>query len=184
MNKEKIINFAAITQPFTDVPSFIEDIKKPLEYHFRKGRGINPGRTANCLKKGIELIVEFPIMPDFPETAFVSLRRVLVAKDIKEVNGTYPVYFRFDKNMQQEEFSLIVNAKKTILASSDVDGLRRGIYFLEDRICESEGKSITEGMWQRKPFVKHRVSRCFFGPTNRPPFFIDELNNDDTVDGK
>jgi hypothetical protein len=80
--------------------------------------------------------------------------------------------------MQQEEFSLSVTAKQTILVSSDIDGLRRGIYFLEDRICEAEGKSITEGVWQRKPFVKHRVSRCFFGPTNRPPFFIDELNND------
>ena len=32
--------------------------------------------------------------------------------------------------------------------------------------------------WQRKPFVRHRISRCFFGPTNRPPFFIDELTND------
>ena len=31
---------------------------------------------------------------------------------------------------------------------------------------------------RKKPFVKHRISRCFFGPTYRPPFFIDELSND------
>ena len=62
--------------------------------------------------------------------------------------------------------------------AADVDGMRRGIYFLEDRICEAEGPSATAGEWKRRPFVKHRISRCFFGPTYRPPFFIDELTND------
>ena len=36
-------------------------------------------------------------------------------------------------------------------------------------------KSVTEG---RTPWLKNRISRCFFGPIKRPPFNRDELADD------
>ena len=64
------------------------------------------------------------------------------------------------------------------ISAADEDGLRRAVYFLEDRIREVPKVFCTCGTWHRKAQVKIRISRCFFGPTGRPPFFIDELMND------
>ena len=178
MNHDHIEAFSKIEQPPRDSFGFIEDIKSPLSYHFEAGQGCDPGKTASCMKDGVTLDITFPRVDAFPDTAFLSLRRVLAAKGVTEKAGVYTITFAEDKTLSEEEFSLKVTPEGTLLSAADPDGLRRGVYFLEDRICEAEGPSITEGAWQRKPFVKHRVSRCFFGPTNRAPFFIDELTND------
>lgn len=148
-----------------------------MEYHFQQGNGCDPGINADCMAKGVEIKITFPVQ-DIPETAFDSLRNVLKSKDIEEKVGAYPLFFTENTSLAKEEYILVSTPDKVTLSAADADGLRRGIYFLEDRICEAEGKAVMPGRWQRKPFVRHRVSRCFFGPTNRPPFFIDELTND------
>ena len=178
MNPEHIKAFSQIPQPPRESFGFIEDIKSPLEYHFRKGRGCDAGDCAECMKNGAEIRIEYPLSEDFPETAFVSLRRVLKAKNIPEKAGTFPLVFRQDTQLGHEEYEITASPDAVTVSAADPDGLRRAVYYLEDRICEAEGASVTPGHWKRKPFIRHRVSRCFFGPTNRAPFFIDELTND------
>ena len=170
--------FSNIPQPPRESFGFIEDLKKPLEYHFQPGRGIDTGEMNGILSDGVELIINFPETKDFPHTAFESLNRVLKAKNIPVEKETFPVQFLFDETLEHEEYKLNCSKEKITLSAADSDGLRRGIYFLEDKLCASEGASVPAGTWQRKPFVRHRISRCFFGPTNRPPFNIDELTND------
>lgn len=99
---------------------------------------------------------------DAPETAIASL---------KKSKQTLPVTFVKDQSYVHEEYQLENTEKGATITAGDTDGFRYGIYFLEDHV----GKY---GCWRRKPFVKHRISRCFFGPTYRPPFMIDELSND------
>ena len=169
--------YSAIPQPPQEF-EFIGDLKKPLEYHFKPGRGVDTGRMNGILANGVELFITFPQKKDFPETAFESLKRVLDAKNISVCKGGFPVCFTENSSLEHEEYELTVSEEKITLSAADSDGLRRGIYFLEDKLCEAEGASIAAGSWKRKPFVRHRVSRCFFGPTNRPPFYIDELTND------
>lgn len=178
MKKESIEKFIKIPQPPRDSFGFLEDIKKPLEYHFAPGLGCDAGVCAGCMSNGAEIIIDHPRNADFPATAFISLRRVLKAKNISERSGAYPLCFKYDGSLAKEEFAVNVSADGTMVRAADADGLRRGVYFLEDRICEAEGASVMPGSWQRKPFVRHRISRCFFGPTNRAPFFIDELMDD------
>lgn len=178
MNKEDIKAFSQIPQPPHESMAFIDDLKKPLSYHFAKGTGCPAGEAQDCMKDGVELQIGFPDSNGSLDTAFLSLRRVLNAKGVAEKAGTYPIHFLFDASLGQEEYSVAVRADSCTVKAADVDGMRRGIYFLEDRICEAEGPSATAGEWKRRPFVKHRISRCFFGPTYRPPFFIDELTND------
>ena len=87
MNSEHIKAFSQIPQPPRESFGFIEDIKSPLEYHFRPGQGCDAGVNADCMKNGAEIVIEYPALDDFPETAFMSLRRVLKAKNITEKNG-------------------------------------------------------------------------------------------------
>ena len=178
MKARSIQTFTQIPQPARESFGFLEDIRSPTAYHFRPGSGCPAGKTADCLKSGVEIRVEYPEDGAFPETAFVSLRKLLAAKGIQEKKGAYPIRFRHSSDFSREEYEVRITPKYAEISAGDGDGLRRAIYFLEDRIREAEGKSATEGVWRRKPFIKHRISRCFFGPTNRPPFYIDELTDD------
>ena len=178
MNSEHIQKFSQIPQPPRESFGFIEDLKKPLEYHFHPGGGCNAGACMGCMEHGAEIRIEYPRTEDFPETAFDSLRRVLKAKNIPETKGAFPIYFRQNLSLGKEEYELSAAPDGITVSASDSDGLRRAVYFLEDRICEAEGASVSPGHWRRKPFIRHRISRCFFGPTNRAPFFIDELTNE------
>lgn len=99
---------------------------------------------------------------EVPETAIASL---------KKSKHTLPVTFVKDPSYAHEEYQLENTESGATITAGDADGFRYGVYFLEDHAGRY-------GSWRRKPFVKHRISRCFFGPTYRPPFMIDELSND------
>ncbi len=167
MNKKHLEAFAQIPQPSRESYGFIADIKKPVEYF-----------TCHPNVSSARITVEYPLGKPFPDTAAESLRRVLAARGIEEKEGGFPLRLRFDGTMGREEYEVCSTASECSVTAADADGLRRGIYFLEDRILEAENEVATFGCWRRKPFVKHRISRCFFGPTNRPPFHIDELTDD------
>ncbi|MBR4666544.1 MAG: hypothetical protein IKO93_21935, partial [Lentisphaeria bacterium] len=149
MNPEHIKAFSQIPQPPRESFGFIEDIKSPLEYHFRPGRGCDAGACTGCMKNGAEIRIEYPQTADFPETAFMSLRRVLKAKNIPEQAGTFPLVFRQDVALGHEEYQVTAKPDGVTVTAADPDGLRRAVYFLEDRICEAEGASVTPGQWKR-----------------------------------
>lgn len=62
---------------------------------------------------------------------------------------------------------------KTTITTEDDEGLRRAVYYYQDRVRAGDLKSCT-----RKPWVKNRITRCFFGPIKRPPLNHDELMDD------
>ena len=173
MNKQHIEDFGKIPQPPQESWTFLADLKSPIQYHFRSPANI--AELDGCMKNGAALILNGT---EVPETAQESLRRVFQAKSIREKDDGYPIRFLKDATLEKEEYRVDATADETRVFAGDPEGFRRAVYFLEDRICETPGPDITKGCWQRKPFVKNRISRCFFGPTNRPPFRIDELMND------
>ena len=173
MDKKHIESFSRIPQVPRENWGFLQDLTRPLSYRFRKKE--SPAGADNSLLNGVEL---FPEADDIPETALDSLRRLFKANDIPECKGGYPIRLKKDPGLGKEEYHIEAAAGETLVSAGDPDGFRRGIYFLEDRIRETGCADITKGNWQRKPFIYHRISRCFFGPTNRPPFLIDELMDD------
>ena len=60
----------------------------------------------------------------------------------------------------------------TITAEDD-EGLRRAVYHYQDRMRAGDLKNCV-----RKPWLKNRISRCYFGPIKRPPLNHDELMDD------
>lgn len=175
MNDEDIKRFAEIPQIPRAEMGFITDLQAPAGFHFRPGTGCCPGETENCLANGFRLPAG---NGDVPDTAGISLRRVLAAKGVRETPSGYPIRFVEDASFGHEEYQVAATARETVVTAADADGMRRGIYFLEDRIREAEGPAVTGGRWRRRPFIRRRISRCFFGPTYRPPFLVDELSDD------
>ena len=60
-----------------------------------------------------------------------------------------------------------------VLTAGDDDGIRRAACWFEDRVTAGDLSSVT-----RKPWLRNRISRCFFGPIKRPPLNRDELMDD------
>ncbi len=165
-----------MAQPGDDDLRFVKELGQAEELCFVERAGCVAAEDAPDLSNGVELDMQFPA--GNLDTAYGSLRRILAAKGITENLGGVRVSFVRDADFGREEYYLKIDRDGIELRSADEDGMRRGIYFLEDKLRETEGKSVIGGEWRRKAYVRHRISRCFFGPTYRAPFFIDELTND------
>ena len=59
------------------------------------------------------------------------------------------------------------------LTAGDDDGMRRAVAYFEDRAMAGD---LAETV--RRPWLRHRISRCYFSPIKRPPFNRDELADD------
>ena len=59
------------------------------------------------------------------------------------------------------------------ITTEDDEGLRRAVYYYQDRVRAGDLASCT-----RKPWARNRIARCFFGPIKRPPLNHDELMDD------
>ena len=65
-----------------------------------------------------------------------------------------------------------------ILTAADTEGVRRAVYTLIDMCRSAAVPALEYQRINRKPWLKNRISRCFFGPIKRAPFFRDELTDD------
>ena len=106
-----------------------------------------------------------------PRAAKVTLERHFSCGDFGAV-----LELSVDKTLAPEEFILKSDCRHITLSAADDSGFRYGVCELEERFAY---KDFT-GTVRRKPWVKHRISRCFFAPNTRPPLKLDEL--DDEVD--
>ena len=166
MNRQLLNEFAAVPQPSQGQAHFINALKAPKREYFsddEKCSGVTVAFQGGSL---------------VPETAFSSLLRVLKAKNVTVGTEGIPVNFSVEPDWEKEEFEVVAAENGVEITGADEDGLRRAVYFFEDRIRECAGRLCSYGKWHRKAQLKIRISRCFFGPTGRPPFFIDELMND------
>lgn len=93
-------------------------------------------------------------------------------------NGKVPLKFARGKVAGRESYRLNAGESGVELIAEDDEGMRRGIYFLENLMASQNGAFLPYGNTERKPWLKNRISRCFFGPIKRPPFNRDELLDD------
>ena len=127
------------------------------------------------LSKGVKVIDEYGVKGDL-ETATADLATFL--DDVKLANGQIPLRLVKRDCGAKEAYKLEVSQEGVTLVAGDDAGMRRAIYFFEDRLLGSEAPALAFGQTSRKPWVRNRITRCFFGPIKRPPFNRDELLDD------
>ena len=126
------------------------------------------------LKAGTRLDAQFPDPEKLLGTAYFDFNRFLSEAGLN--GNAIAVKVRETAGFSREEYRLSVGQDGVILEASDTEGIRRGLYYLRDLAAGSP--YLKQGTFTRKPWLKNRISRCFFGPIKRPPFNIDELMND------
>ncbi len=136
-----------------------------------------PGTThrgESLLANGVCLKISSSLLP---ETALAELRTVLDGWKIPRRSDGYPFVIQEDSALEQEEFHLCADAERCRLTASDREGFRRGLYYLASHLEHAGGPLIRHGTVCCRQKIRNRISRCFFGPTHRPPHDVDELMN-------
>ncbi len=167
-----------IDEFFSDQPEllFIKDLTKP--YHeaptelFGK-REIEEGEVS---VDGLYLKKDFPDEKGLLDTAYEDFE---VFTDLYKIDGKrFPVITKKIETSRFEEYYLEITDTEIIISAGDTEGIRRGIYLLEDELKASEAPFLKKGKTHKFPYVKKRITRGFFSPTNRPPKNGDELSDD------
>jgi hypothetical protein len=166
-------------QPGTDRWKFIEDLKSPMwtKHPWEKTK---PQAGQADLSKGVTIKDNFPDPKNRLETAYDDLRKFLSAGDVSIEKGEYQIETVQSNGLKGEAFRLEIEPKVCRIVAGDVEGIRRGIFHLEDQMLRLRAALLQVGKIERQPFVKRRISRCVYGPIKRPPAMRDELM--DSVD--
>lgn len=174
VNGNEIIKEPA--QPGEDAWSFVRELQMPL--HQRVDLVRKRRRTGEAdLSRGVDLVWEFPDPDGLLETAYADFNRFIELGGIG-IDGPYRLVTVLDRGRERESYRLEVDRRECRLLAGDTEGVRRGLVHLEDVLQGAGGPFLRMGIIERKPVIRTRISRCFFGPINRPPKNRDELTDD------
>ena len=177
-SKNLFIGSERIDPFYYDQPTleFIDELKRPL--HEAKpswfGRKNKKHGEANVFGMYLD-------RGDFQNEALLcsAYEDFLRFLEIYEISGTsYPVKIEKINTDTYESYEINISDKETVIKAGDTEGVRRAIIYLEDEIRRSEGAFLPLGNIRKKPWIKSRITRGFFSPTNRAPKFGDELFDD------
>lgn len=156
---------------------FVEDLKKPLPFvlFWKEGGEPQPGQID--LRAGLALKPGFPDEKGVLKTAHDDLERFLAFAKLAGADGL-PVTTAKTKTDVPEAYSIEIAKDGVRLLAGDTEGVRRAIFHLEELISAADGPFLSPGATRKTPWVRNRISRCFFGPIKRPPLNRDELMDD------
>ena len=152
---------------------FVETLSAPATWHPHWTRDTKADGEAS-LQGGVRVEANFPDGEQLLETAYEDLGNFFNAVGIP-AGGPFRIITEQVPTTEAESFTLEISTDECRIQANDAEGIRRGIYFLEDELLRADGPFLTIGKIQRAPFIKTRISRCFFGPIKRPPMNRDEL---------
>jgi hypothetical protein len=154
---------------------FVKELSEPVNWYFNWTRTLAKEKEAN-LSNGIKLQKKFPSNGNL-ETAYTDLDRFFTSAGIS-LEGKYRIIIEKTNTGCCESYRLDIKTNFCRIQAGDSEGIRRAVYYLEDLLLGADGPFLPLGVIKRKPWLKSRISRCFFGPIKRPPLNRDELLDD------
>ncbi|MBE6387602.1 MAG: hypothetical protein E7045_06025 [Lentisphaerae bacterium] len=170
--------FSVPVPPFPQgEPGFIEDLKSydPRRAHWNTQADIP--EEVYLLSGKWQINKSFPDPENLLDTAYSAIER-FAAANVPESERQIKITSQKCDTLGAEEYSVSVTPEGVFLRASDTEGLRRAVYFFIDMCRSSKVPALKFQEITRKPWLKNRISRCFFGPIKRPPFYRDELTDD------
>ena len=152
-------------QPSADQWAFIEQLRSPLHTPIKWARTASMGDEID-LRNGVSCLFQFPDPKGRLGTAYDDFAGFLAAGNIPS-NGPYRIVTAHADTGGAEAYSIEARQDQCFLRARDTEGIRRALVALEDRIRRVGGPFISPGVLHRKPFIRTRISRCFFSPTGR-----------------
>lgn len=172
--KWEIIDPFFYKQPSKD---FINELKGSVHIQLPNRWGLRKANQNEIdLKKGVKLYKDFGDPNGLLDTAYNDFERFLELAKITD--GNYPLKISYAPTECFEAYRIEVQPECCNIIAADTEGIRRALIYIEDEMLRREGPFLPMKTIQRKPFIKSRITRCFFSPTNRPPKNGEELGDE------
>lgn len=155
---------------------FLKDLKSPLHPELSNHFKERTAKEGEISAKGLYLVPEFDDKDGLLETAYDDFKCFLNAYCLG--GNLFPVRTRYCSTDVFEQYIIEITENGATISAGDTEGIRRGIYYIEDELKAREAAFLPEGTIKRTPHIKRRITRGFFSPTNRAPKFGDELSDD------
>ena len=159
--------------PKKEAWGFLKDLRTRTPFRSHWTRTAASGELD--LAKGVRVVDRYGVAGEL-ETARVDLD--LFLKETKIAGDAVPLTLAKGAVDGRESYRIDVAKDGVTLTAGDDDGLRRAVYRFERRVLSSAAPALALGSETKKPWLRNRISRCFFGPIKRPPFNHDELMDD------
>ncbi len=164
--------------PFFDrqpSPGFIADLSSPVHARAPLGFGkrVTP-REGEISVKGLYIKQKFPEGETILSSAYEDFAAFL---SVTKVGGDrFPIVIeKGHVKGVSESFRIRVSESGVTVTAEETEGVRRALVYLEEEMTKNEGPFLPLGTVERRPYIKTRMTRGFFSPTNRAPKFGDEL---------
>ncbi len=139
-------------------------------------------KTGEVFISSLSLDFSFPDEEGLLKTSYEDFLSFMESVGIKKAYGGF--YLRFLKKPLAcfEAYTLRVNEEGITVISGDTEGVRRALVFIEDEMKRRSGSFLPLGEISRKPFIKDRISRCYFTPSSHSEIEENENELIDDVD--
>ena len=162
-------------QPPESAWTFVDELQRPL-WQSIQWQHREPRKGEVAFKDGVSVQARFVDPCGVLGTAYEDLDRFLAAAGVSRT-GSYRIVTGRISTDSREAYRIVVGRDRCEILAGDTEGIRRGIFFVEDEMLRAGGPLLKVGTVERRPVIRTRISRCFFGPIHRPPKNRDELTD-------
>ncbi len=136
-----------------------------------------PADDEADLRRGWQVVDRVGFGADVLATVHQDFADFAAAGDVPSA-GPYPIVIEQADGLAAESHRIRVSSHQCTVTVGGPEGARRAVFWLEDLMRSHGGPFLPLGERHREPVITTRISRCFFGPINRPPANRDELLDD------
>ena len=146
-------------------------LPEPRIFHWIR-KTANPGETD--ISGGIKIIRKIPDDNGVLQTAYNDLNKFFSESGIS-AEGGYGIITEMGKKEPSDSYEIIISPDSCRIIAGNAEGVRRGIYYLEDLLLGADGPFLKIGSEKRSSWAKNRISYFIGGP---PSWTCDELLDD------
>lgn len=159
---------------------FEAELQRPMHSPLPFPTGAPPGPDELDLRQGVSLDWQFPD----PHGLLATMQADFIAFCDSiglGISGTIPLVTRLADipgqlaDTGRETYQIQVREADIVVAAGDTEGIRRGLIHLEELLLTRAHYALPRGLSEHQAFIRTRLSRCVYGPINRPPLCRDEL---------
>ena len=143
---------------------FIGELSAPYHRHKPAGFGESMPEGEYLDASEINVRFEFPDGEGLLSSALSDLIEFCRVAEIEVSDDGVPIFIRWASTECREAYRILVSPDCVEILAEDTEGIRRAIYFIEDEMKRLCGPWLPIGEISRRPFIKSRISRCFFTP--------------------
>ena len=146
--------------------TFSDALSKPLHKEKLSGWNLRKKQDGEVLVSILNVDTSFPDPEGLLGSAWCDFRDFMESASIAAGEGGHTLTAILGKTECFEAYTVTVTEDSITILSADTEGVRRALIYIEDEMCRRSGSFLPLGSVNRKPFIKNRISRCYFTPAS------------------